>query len=86
MWAWIGHSRLLRLGFHDDSLLQLRAAVGRDDVASQHTFLKHILNICLGLQESFGIKEGEKLTIPVFWDFPRFSTESPICPWANWDD
>ena len=61
MWAWIGHSRLLGLGFHDDSLPQLRAAVGRDDVASQHTFLKHILHICLGPQESFGIKEGEKL-------------------------
>ena len=57
-WAWIGHSRL---GFHDDSLPQLSAAVVRDDAASQHAFLKHILNICLGLQEIFGIKEGEKL-------------------------
>ena len=44
MWAWIGHSRLLGLGFHDDSLPQQRAAVVRDDVASQHAFLKCILN------------------------------------------
>ena len=61
MWAWIGHSRLLGLGFHDDSLPQQRAAVVRDDVASQHAFLKRILNTCLGPQEIFGIKEGEKL-------------------------
>ena len=61
MWAWIGHSRLLGLGFHDDSLPQQRAAVVRDDVASQHAFLKCILNTCLGPQEIFGIKKGEKL-------------------------